>query len=94
MERAKAAELAQTEAGDDGATADGRMRTVVVLFILLWVGAAIVAARLHWRRGGSWVAGLILGLILGPLEYMRMSFTDMARWVDLKRRREHRSPKR
>lgn len=69
-------------------------RSVVVLFILLWVGGAIVAARLHWRRGGSWLGGLILGLLLGPLEYMRMSSADMARWVDLKRRRGHRSPKR
>ena len=69
-------------------------RSVVVLLIMLWVGAAIVAARLHWGRGGSWLGGLILGLLLGPLEYTRMSFTDMARWVDLKRRRGHRSPKR
>jgi uncharacterized membrane protein (DUF4010 family) len=63
------------------------MKTVMVVFIMLWIAAAIVAARLHRRRGGVWLTGLILGLFLGPFEYMRMNFAGLARFIGPKRRR-------
>ena len=66
---------------------NGWLKTVVAVFILLWIAAAILVARLHRRRGGVWLTGLILGLILGPLEYKRMNFASLARFVGPKRRR-------